>query len=198
MVFSGLPGGLLLLAASVEDFPERLPYPFGGSFADLARSFSGADADVLAGSRSAFAEISAGFARVQSSEITGRSGSALAQARRSLGCAFANVLTPFAHILARAGPSFVLIVLRLVLRPGLRLGGFLILRWVAGRAKAGRLKKTETHVATKIEPNWGLAFISFLLLMDSNDNHFIRWFDASKSGRLHAKPLSEVCAIFLN
>ena len=25
--------------------------------------------------------------------------------------------------------------------------------------------------------------------MDSNDNHFIRCFDASKSGRLHAKPL---------
>jgi hypothetical protein len=48
LVFSGLPGGLLLLlAASVEDFPERLGYPFGGSFADLARSFSGADADVL-------------------------------------------------------------------------------------------------------------------------------------------------------
>jgi hypothetical protein len=131
MVFTGLPGGLLLLlvlAASVEDFPERLPYPFGGSFADFARSFSGADADVLAGSRSAFAEISAGLARVQSSEITGRSGSALAKAPRSLGCAFANVLTAFAHILARAGPSFLLIVLRLVLRPGLRLGGFVILR----------------------------------------------------------------------
>jgi hypothetical protein len=87
---------------------------------------------------------------------------------------------PFAHILARAGPSFVLIVLRLVLRPGLRLGGFLILNGFAGRAKAGRLKKTETHAATKIEANWGLAFISFLLLMDSNDYQLIRWFDASK------------------
>jgi hypothetical protein len=144
MVFTGLPGGLfllLVLAASVEDFPERLPYPFGGSFADLARSFSDADADVLAGSRSAFAEISAGFARVQSSEITGRSGSALAQARRSLGCAFANVLTAFAHILARAGPSFVLIVLRLVLRPGLRLGGFLILRWVRGAREGGQTQE---------------------------------------------------------
>jgi hypothetical protein len=75
----GLPVGLLLvLAASVEDFPEPLPYPLGASFADLACASSSADADVLAGSRSAFAEISAGFARVQSSEISGRSGSALA------------------------------------------------------------------------------------------------------------------------
>ena len=154
MVFSGLPGGLLLLlAASVEDFPERLPDPFGGSFADLARS---------------------------------------------LGCAFANVLTPLAHILARAGPSFVLIVLRLVLRPRLRLGGFLILRWVRGAREGGQTQENGDARRHKNRAELGPAFISFLLLMDSNDNHFIRWFDASKSGRLHAQPLSEVCTIFLN
>ena len=129
----GFPVGLLILlvlVASVEDFP----YSLGASFADLARTFSGANTDVLPGSHRAFAEISAGFAGVQSSEITGRSGSALAQAPRSLGGSFANVLTAFAHLLTRAGASF-LILLRLVLRPGLRLDGPLILSWIRGPRK---------------------------------------------------------------
>ena len=80
MVFrSALPVGLLLvLAASVEDFPEPLSYPLGASFAYLARTSSSADTDILTGSRGTFAEISAGFARMQSSEITGRSGGARA------------------------------------------------------------------------------------------------------------------------
>jgi hypothetical protein len=175
----------------VEDFSERLPYPLGASFADLARAFSGADADVLAGSRSAFAEISAGFARVQSSEITGRSGSALAQAPRSLGGTSANVLTALAHILARAGPSFLLILLRLVRRPGLRLGGPLILRWIRGAREAGQTQENGEARRHKNRGQSGLSFpfISFLLLMDSNDNHLIRSFDACNSGRLHAKPL---------
>jgi len=121
---------LLVLAASVDNFS----YPLGASFANLARAFSGADTDVLPGSRRAFAEISTGFARVQSCEIAGRSGSALAQAPRSLGGSFANVLTAFAHLLTRAGGSF-LILLRLVLRPGLRLDGPLILSWIRGPRK---------------------------------------------------------------
>src|ERR1700678_2942484 len=144
--FTDLPAGLLLLrlrllilVASVKDFPERLSYPLAASFADFARAFSGADADVLAGSRSAFAEILAGLARVQSSEITGCSGSALAQASRALGCAFADVLPAVAHLLARAG--FLLILLRLVLRPGLRLGRPLILRWIRGVRKGGRSRE---------------------------------------------------------
>jgi hypothetical protein len=144
--FTDLPAGLLLLllrllilVASVKDFPERLSYPLAASFADFARAFSGADADVLAGSRSAFAEILAGLARVQSSEITGCSGSALAQASRALGCAFADVLTAVAHLLARAG--FLLVLLRLVLRPGLRLGRPLILRWIRGVRKGGRSRE---------------------------------------------------------
>jgi hypothetical protein len=79
---TGLIAGLLLiLGASVEDFPKRLSYPLGRSFADLARAFSGTDAKVVAGSRGTFAEISTGFARVQSSEITGGSCSTLAQGR---------------------------------------------------------------------------------------------------------------------
>jgi hypothetical protein len=138
---AGLPF-LIVLPASVEDFPEWLRYPLAASFGDLARAFSGADTDVLAGSRGAFAEISAGFARVQSSEVTGRSGSALAQAPRSLGCAFANILTALAHILARAGPSFLLLILLLrVLRPGLRLGGPVILRRIRGAREGGQTQE---------------------------------------------------------
>jgi len=157
---TGLSAGLLLvlvLAASVEDFSERLPYSFGGSFADLARSFSGADADVLASSRGAFAEISAGFPRVQSSEITGRSGSALAQAPRSLGCASANVLTPLAHILARAGPSFPLILLLLILRPRLRLGGPLILRWIRAAREGGQTQENGDACRHKNRGEFGLS-----------------------------------------
>jgi hypothetical protein len=126
---SGLPVGFLfVLAAPVEDFPAQLSYSLGASFADLARAFSGADPDVLAGSRGAFAEIGSGVAGVQSSDIADRSGSAFAQAPRPLCCAFANVLTAPAHVLARAGPSFLLILLRLVRRSGLRLGGRMTLR----------------------------------------------------------------------
>jgi hypothetical protein len=160
-IFTGLPAGLLLLlvlGASVEDFPERFPYPLGASFADLARAFSGADADVLAGSRGAFAEIGAGFPRVQSSEITGRSGSALAQAPRSLGCASANVLTARAHILAGAGPSFLLILLRFVRRPGLRLGGPLILRWICGAREGGQTQEKGDARRHKNRGQSGLSF----------------------------------------
>jgi hypothetical protein len=161
--FTDLPAGLLLLrlrflilVASVEDFPERLSYPLAASFADFARAFSGADADVLAGSRSAFAEILAGLARVQSSEITGCSGSALAQASRALGCAFANVLTAVAHLLARAG--FLLVLLRLVLRPGLRLGRPLILRWIRGVRKGGRSQENGDAYRQKNRGELGFSF----------------------------------------
>jgi hypothetical protein len=161
--FTDLPAGLLLLrlrflilVASVKDFPERLSYPLAASFADFARAFSGADADVLAGSRSAFAEILAGLARVQSSEITGCSGSALAQASRALGCAFANVLTAVAHLLARAG--FLLILLRLVLRPGLRLGRPLILRWIRGVRKGGRSRENGDAYRQKNRGEWEFSF----------------------------------------
>jgi hypothetical protein len=135
---SGLPVGFLfVLAASVEDFPAQLSYSLGASFADLARAFSGADPDVLTGSRGAFAEIGSGVARVQSSEIAGRSGSAFAQASRPLGCAFANVLTALAHILAGAGPRFLLFVPRLGLRPG----GPLILTRIPGAREGGQAQK---------------------------------------------------------
>ena len=120
----------------MEDFPAQLSYSLSASFADLARAFSGADPDVLTGSRGAFAEIASGVARVQSSEIAGRSGGTFAQTSRTLGCAFANVLTTLAHVLAGAGPSFLLILLRLVRRSGLRLGGPLILRRIR-RARSG-------------------------------------------------------------
>jgi hypothetical protein len=121
----------------VEDFPAQLSYSLSASFADLARAFSGADPDVLTGSRGAFAEIGSGVARVQSSEIAGRSGSAFAQASRPLGCAFANVLTALAHVLAGAGPSFLLLVLRLGLCPG----GPLILMWIRGAREGGHAQK---------------------------------------------------------
>jgi hypothetical protein len=166
--FTDLPAGLLLLrlrflilVASVEDFPERLSYPLAASFADFARAFSGADADVLAGSRSAFAEILAGLARVQSSEITGCSGSALAQASRALGCAFANVLTAVAHLLARAGFLLILlrlVLLRLVLRPGLRLGRPLILRWIRGVRKGGRSRENGDAYRQKNRGEWEFSF----------------------------------------
>jgi hypothetical protein len=145
----------------VEDFPERLSYPLAASFADFARAFSGADADVLAGSRSAFAEILAGLARVQSSEITGCSGSALAQASRALGCAFANVLTAVAHLLARAGFLLILlrlVLLRLVLRPGLRLGRPLILRWIRGVRKGGRSRENGDAYRQKNRGEWEFSF----------------------------------------
>jgi hypothetical protein len=161
--FTDLPAGLLLLllrllilVAFVKDFPERLSYPLAASFADFARAFSGADADVLAGSRSAFAEILAGLARVQSSEITGCSGSALAQASRALGCAFADVLTAVAHLLARAG--FLLVLLRLVLRPGLRLGRPLILRWIRGVRKGGRSRENGDAYRQKNRGEWEFSF----------------------------------------
>jgi hypothetical protein len=166
--FTDLPAGLLLLrlrflilVASVKDFPERLSYPLAASFADFARAFSGADADVLAGSRSAFAEILAGLARVQSSEITGCSGSALAQASRALGCAFANVLTAVAHLLARAGFLLILlrlVLLRLVLRPGLRLGRPLILRWIRGVRKGGRSRENGDAYRQKNRGEWEFSF----------------------------------------
>jgi hypothetical protein len=166
--FTDLPAGLLLLrlrflilVASVEDFPERLSYPLAASFADFARAFSGADADVLAGSRSAFAEILAGLARVQSSEITGCSGSALAQASRALGCAFADVLTAVAHLLARAGFLLILlrlVLLRLVLRPGLRLGRPLILRWIRGVRKGGRSRENGDAYRQKNRGEWEFSF----------------------------------------
>jgi hypothetical protein len=166
--FTDLPAGLLLLrlrllilVASVKDFPERLSYPLAASFADFARAFSGADADVLAGSRSAFAEILAGLARVQSSEITGCSGSALAQASRALGCAFADVLTAVAHLLARAGFLLVLlrlVLLRLVLRPGLRLGRPLILRWIRGVRKGGRSRENGDAYRQKNRGEWEFSF----------------------------------------
>jgi hypothetical protein len=166
--FTDLPAGLLLLrprflilVASVEDFPERLSYPLAASFADFARAFSGADADVLAGSRSAFAEILAGLARVQSSEITGCSGSALAQASRALGCAFADVLTAVAHLLARAGFLLILlrlVLLRLVLRPGLRLGRPLILRWIRGVRKGGRSQENGDAYRQKNRGELGFSF----------------------------------------
>jgi hypothetical protein len=166
--FTDLPAGLLLLrlrllilVASVKDFPERLSYPLAASFADFARAFSGADADVLAGSRSAFAEILAGLARVQSSEITGCSGSALAQASRALGCAFADVLTAVAHLLARAGFLLILlrlVLLRLVLRPGLRLGRPLILRWIRGVRKGGRSRENGDAYRQKNRGEWEFSF----------------------------------------
>jgi hypothetical protein len=166
--FTDLPAGLLLLrlrllilVASVKDFPERLSYPLAASFADFARAFSGADADVLAGSRSAFAEILAGLARVQSSEITGCSGSALAQASRALGCAFADVLTAVAHLLARAGFLLILlrlVLLRLVLRPGLRLGRPLILRWIRGVRKGGRSQENGDAYRQKNRGELGFSF----------------------------------------
>ena len=81
-LIGSLVGFLLILVASVEDFLEWLPDPLGGSFSDLSRAFSGADADVLAGSRGTFAEISAGFARVHGRKITSRSGGAFTQAPR--------------------------------------------------------------------------------------------------------------------
>jgi hypothetical protein len=135
----GLPVGflfVLVFVASVEDLSAQLSYSFGASFADLARAFAGADADVLAGSRSAFAEIGSGAAGVQSRYIADRSGSAFAQAPRSLGCAFANVLAALAHVLAGAGPGGFLI---LIMRLRLRLGRGLILtsiRWVRGGGQA--------------------------------------------------------------
>jgi hypothetical protein len=51
---AGAAGNLATLhpGKAGADLGKGLPYPFGGSFADLACSFSGADADVLAGSRS--------------------------------------------------------------------------------------------------------------------------------------------------
>jgi hypothetical protein len=139
MMLSGSPGGFLfvlvfVLAAPVEDLPAQLSYSLGASFADLARAFSGADPNVLAGSRSAFAEIGSGVARVQSSDIADRSGGAFAQAPRPLGCACANVLTTLARVLAGAGPSFLL----LIMRPGLRLGGSLILTWIRGARGDGQ------------------------------------------------------------
>src|SRR5260370_36100049 len=102
---AGLPVGFLfalvvVLAAPVEDLPAQLSYSLGASFADLARAFSGADPDVLTGSRSALAEIGTGVAGVQSSDIADRSGSAFAQAPRPFCCAFPSVLTALASILA--------------------------------------------------------------------------------------------------
>jgi hypothetical protein len=123
-----------ILATPVEDFPAQLSYSLGASFANFAHAFSGADADVLAGSRNAFAGISGGVARVQSSEIAGRSGSAFAQASRALSCAFANVLTTLAHVLAGAGPGFLV----LIMRRGLRRGRSLILTWIRGSRDGGR------------------------------------------------------------
>jgi hypothetical protein len=158
---AGLPF-LIVLPASVEDFPEWLRYPLAASFGDLARAFSGADTDVLAGSRGAFAEISAGFARVQSSQVTGRSGSALAQAPRSLGCAPANVLTAPAHLLTRARSSFLLLIrLRLVLRPGLRLRGSLILGWIRGARKGWQAQKNgdARRYKNRREPGSGFHFL---------------------------------------
>jgi hypothetical protein len=152
----------LVLAPSVEDFPERFSYPLGASFSDLTRAFSCADTNVLAGSRCAFAEISTGFARVQSSEITGRSGSALAQAPRSLGCAPANVLTAPAHLLTRARSSFLLLIrLRLVLRPGLRLRGSLILGWIRGARKGWQAQKNgdARRYKNRREPGSGFHFL---------------------------------------
>jgi hypothetical protein len=201
MVFTGLPVGLLLLlvAASVEDFPGRLSYPLGASFADLARTFSGADADVLSGSRGASAEIRASFARMQSSQITGRSGSALAQAPRSLGCASANVLTALAHILARAGPGFLLILLRLVLRPGLRLGGPLILRWIRGAREGGQ---TQENGDARHHKNRGELGLSFHFLSPADG---FKMTITSYAGLMlltqvgHMRSFSsELCAIFLN
>jgi hypothetical protein len=118
----------------VEYLPAQLSYSLGASFADLARAFSCADPDVLAGSRSAFAEIGRGVAGVQSSGIADRSGSAFAQAPRPLCCAFTNVLTALAHVLLGAGPNFLV----LIMRPGLRLGCSLILTWIRGARDDGQ------------------------------------------------------------
>jgi hypothetical protein len=154
----------------VEDLPERLLYPLGTSFADLARTFSDADADVLAGSRGAFAEISAGFAWMQSSEITGRPGAALAQASRSLCCTPANVLTSLAHILAGAGPSFLLILLLilllLVLRPGLGLGVSLILRWIRWARES---VQTQENRNARRHKNRGELVLSFHFLSPADE-----------------------------
>jgi hypothetical protein len=76
---------------------------------------------------------------VQSREIAGRSGSAFAQTSGPLGCAFANVRAALAHVLAGAGPSFLL----LVLPPGLRLGGSLILTWIHGTPEGRQAQKSE-------------------------------------------------------
>jgi hypothetical protein len=76
---------------------------------------------------------------VQSSDIADRSGSAFAQAPRPLCCAFANVLTAFAHVLAGAGPSFLV----LITRAGLRLGGSLILTRIRGARDDGQAQKNK-------------------------------------------------------
>src|SRR6202162_5504586 len=115
-------GILLVLAAPAEDLLAEPPYSLGASFADLGRAFSGADSDVLAGTCGAFAEIGGGVARVQANEIAGGSSSALAQAFRPFACAFANILTALADLLAGTG------LLVLALRHGLRLRSSLILR----------------------------------------------------------------------
>jgi hypothetical protein len=132
-------GILLVLAAPAEELLAQLPYSPGASFANLGRAFSGADADVLAGTCGAFAEIGGSVARVQGNEIAGSSGSAFAQALRPLACAFANVLTALPDFLAGAWLNLLV----LALLHGLRLRGPLILRRIRRACKYGQTQKQQ-------------------------------------------------------
>jgi hypothetical protein len=131
---------VFVFAAMVEDLAAELSYSLARSFAYLGRAFTGADPDVLAGSGSAFAEIGSGVAGVQSSGVADRSGSAFAEAGRALGCAFADVLTALADVVAGGGRSFLV----LIVRGGLRLGCSLILLRICGPRGGGQAQQ-NTH-----------------------------------------------------
>ena len=130
-------GILLVLTAPAKYLLAQLPDSPGAAFADLGRAFSGADSDVLAGTCGAFAKIGCGVARMQGNEIASGSGSAFAQALRSLAGAFANVLATLADVLAGTGLSLMV----LALLHGLRLRGPLILRRIRGAPKCGQTQQ---------------------------------------------------------
>jgi len=83
------------------------------------------------------AEIAGGVARMQGNEIASGSGSAFAQALRSLAGAFANVLATLADVLAGTGLSLMV----LALLHGLRLRGPLILRRIGGARECGQTQQ---------------------------------------------------------
>jgi hypothetical protein len=69
--------------------------------------------------------------------------------------------------------------------------------------EAGYIRHLEWHRQVKDPFAWysysvwaSIGFISFLLLMDSNDDHLIHSFDASNSGRSLAKPLLRAVCYF--
>jgi hypothetical protein len=95
--FGGIRG-LLFLVVMVEYFPNTATCALG----DFACTLRGADTDVLAGGRSAFADITGGFGRVKCDKVARSFPNTLGCRSSAPGGSFADVPGALTHVAAGA------------------------------------------------------------------------------------------------